>query len=167
MNEWKRVLAGAMSALLVLQCMPYHALADEVGSTVSTTQTESEDTVSDAPQATEVPAESLPQATQSPAEVTPAPETSPIPAQGQEAQAPAAIDNPEETQEPAETEVPEPADAEAQSANEANGQTPAEVPEQDQATPLAEGVQLHDGTAVIPADSSQEQVKEILYETLV
>lgn len=166
MSEWKRVLAGAMSALLVLQCMPYSALADEVDSTVSAAQTENADEMSNVPQATEAPAESLPHATQAPEE-TPVPELSEVPAESQEAQEPADTEESQQAQAPVEPEVTAtPAPEAAQDQTEAAGM-PALLSEQEEAAPLSAEVRLHDGTALIPGDATPEQVKEILYETLV
>lgn len=62
MHRLKRALAGAMAALLVMQCVPYATLADEPEPAASTVETESTDVLSTdtAPQQDETDSEMIP-----------------------------------------------------------------------------------------------------------
>lgn len=154
MNKWKRALAGAMSALLVLQCVPYAALADEADPAVSTVQTESADLLDN---------DAVPEETETPA--TPVPQSSEVTEQD-ETPAPEIPEEPVQTEEPEETEEPEVPEQEAAPEENEAAQMPAMLSEQGDAAPLAE-VQLQDGTAVIPSDATEDEVREILFDTLV
>lgn len=143
-SNWKKRTAGILACLFIMQSLPVSALAVEL------TEEETQELVN------LIPAE--PQDAANPVE-TPADETSEaeqLPEIDESEQPTVAIDEPESeapgTPQP-QQEVP------------AETLVPAIEVVSDEQQEIA--VELQNGTAVIPSDASEEDVKEILYNTLV
>ncbi|UWP69173.1 hypothetical protein NQ490_04785 [Subdoligranulum variabile] len=183
MHRFKRMLAGIMATLLVLQCAPYATLAEEMAA--PTAQSESGGTAPD--QVDDLAAVPVEEQETGDSSTTQQPESAADNTEQTEdlttEQPESAVDNTELTedstvQQPAattdnNTELTEDSTVQQPVAesDESNslGQQPAAVSElSDRAADTkAATVELQDGTAVIPQGSDLETVNQILFEALV
>ena len=156
MQRWKRTLASVMAAMLVLQCSPLNALADEAEPAASSTvQTENSAPIPSEPVQDEA---YTTEATSSEATVVPEE------AEENDAAVPEADFVPNETADDDTTREPTVQD---ESTNDTVMQEPAALSEQSDASVRSQEVQLQSGTAIIPAGADETAVKQILFDALV
>lgn len=156
MQRWKRTLASVMAAMLVLQCSPLNALADEAEPAASSTvQTENSAPIPSEPVEDEA---YTTEATSSEATVVPEE------AEENDTAVPEADFVPNETADDGTTREPTVQD---ESTNNTVMQEHAALSEQSDASVRSQEVQLQSGTAIIPAGADETAVKQILFDALV
>lgn len=156
MQRWKRTLASVMAAMLVLQCSPLNALADEAEPAASSTvQTENSAPIPSEPVQDEA---YTTEATSSEATVVPEE------AEENDTAVPEADFVPNETADDGTTREPTVQD---ESTNNTVMQEHAALSEQSDASVRSQEVQLQSGTAIIPAGADETAVKQILFDALV